>query len=67
MIYRNVLGLFKKSTIEDKINPFERLTMQEKKVVHFISEGKSNKEIADELSVSLSTIKTHINRSPLIT
>lgn len=52
---------FQKSTIEDEINPFEQLTIQEKKIVHFISEGKTNKEIANELAISLSTIKTHIN------
>jgi DNA-binding CsgD family transcriptional regulator len=54
-------NLVKKSNIEDQISPFERLTIQEKKIVNYISEGKSNKEIAHELSVSLSTIKTHTN------
>ena len=55
------INLLKKLAIEDKVRPFERLTIQEKKIVHFIHEGKSNKEIANELSVSLSTIKTHTN------
>ncbi len=55
------INLFEKSGKKDKINPFERLTVQEKKIVHFLSEGKSNKEIANELSISLSTIKTHTN------
>lgn len=52
---------FKKSIIENKTNPFEQLTIQEKNIVQFISERKRNKDIADELAISLSTVKTHIN------
>ncbi len=55
------IKLFEKSGTEDEKDPFERLTNQEKKIVDFLSEGKSNKEIANELSISLSTIKTHTN------
>jgi len=50
--------------IESLISPkidLSKLSNQEEKVVKLISEGKSNKEIADELSVSHSTIKTHVN------
>lgn len=36
------------------------LTNQEEKIAKLILEGKSNKEIADELFISLSTVKTHI-------
>ncbi|MGB3150255.1 MAG: LuxR C-terminal-related transcriptional regulator, partial [Maribacter sp.] len=52
------------------------LSKQEKNVQSLILEGKSNKEIANELFISLSTVKTHItniygklkvaNRSELI-
>ena len=37
------------------------LTGQEKNIMSKIAEGKSNKEIAAELFISLSTVKTHIN------
>ncbi len=37
------------------------LSIQERKVFNNIREGKSNKEIADDLAVSLSTIKSHAN------
>ena len=37
------------------------LSKQEKKVLDLILEDKSNKEIADEIFVSLSTVKSHIN------
>jgi len=38
------------------------LTNQEKKILHLIAQGKLNKEIAGELFIELSTVKTHINK-----
>lgn len=38
----------------------EELSKQEKKVTKLITSGKSNKEIAEELFISLNTVKTHI-------
>ena len=55
------IGSIKQLNSKSESTPFDRLTNQEKKVVHFIIEGKSNKEIANELSISLSTVKTHAN------
>ncbi|GMN11239.1 hypothetical protein MTsPCn9_20560 [Croceitalea sp. MTPC9] len=52
---------FKRRQRQEKKNPFDILTAQERTVMVKISEGKSNKEIAAELFVSLSTVKTHIN------
>ena len=42
-------------------NPFSELTIQERKVFDLLRLGKSNKEIAEECSVSVSTIKSHVN------
>ncbi|HEY5689467.1 MAG TPA: helix-turn-helix transcriptional regulator, partial [Yeosuana sp.] len=39
----------------------ENLTKQEQNILALILENKSNKEIAEILFVSVSTIKTHIN------
>ncbi|WP_025743798.1 response regulator transcription factor [Aquimarina pacifica] len=39
----------------------KKLTQQEQKVLQFILEDKTNKEIASAMFVSISTIKTHIN------
>lgn len=40
--------------------PFENLTLREKEVAMLIIQGKLNKEIADKLSISENTVKTHI-------
>ncbi len=39
----------------------ESLSTQEKKILALILDNKTNKEIASEMFVSLSTVKTHIN------
>ena len=57
-----VLLLFYKPKLRfSKRSHKENLTSQEQKVVNAIKMGKSNKEIAAELFISLSTVKTHIN------
>lgn len=38
-----------------------KLSEREREVLKKIGEGKRNKQIADELFISLSTVKTHIN------
>jgi len=38
------------------------LTSQEVKILQLIQQGKSNKEIASELFIELSTVKSHINK-----
>jgi DNA-binding CsgD family transcriptional regulator len=42
-------------------NPISKLTIQERKVLVLLQEGKSNKEIAEINSVSVSTVKSHAN------
>lgn len=42
--------------------PKIRLTNQEQKILSLIVEGKSNKDIASDLYVEVSTVKTHINK-----
>jgi len=50
-------GLRKRSANQDD----EGLTEREKEVLLLIAEGKSNKEIADELHISIKTVKTHVS------
>ena len=40
-------------------DPFDILTCREKEVLGLIADGAKNKEIADKLCISLSTVKTH--------
>lgn len=42
-------------------NAKEQLTKQEQNILSLLLEEKTNKEIADDLFVSLSTVKTHVN------
>ena len=51
---------FKIDTPQPSID--ELLTQKEKEILQLISQGKSNKEIASDLFVELSTVKTHINK-----
>ena len=44
-----------------KTNLKSSLTKQEQNILHLLLEDKSNKDIADSLFVSLSTVKTHVN------
>lgn len=39
----------------------EDLTNREKEVLQLIAQGKSNQEIADELFITLKTVKTHVS------
>ncbi len=40
--------------------PFETLTTREEQVLLTVARGRTNAEIADELYISLSTVKTHL-------
>ena len=40
---------------------YSKLTQKEQEILMFLAAGKANKEIAQELYVELSTVKTHIN------
>lgn len=47
--------------LKTPLNHSENLTKQEQNIVALILQDKSNKEIAETLFVSVSTIKTHVN------
>ncbi|MDF1696794.1 MAG: LuxR C-terminal-related transcriptional regulator [Saprospiraceae bacterium] len=47
---------------EKQSQPFINITNQEEKILSLILQEKSNKEIASELFIELSTVKTHINK-----
>lgn len=39
----------------------QELTIREKEILHLVNSGMLNKEIAHELSISTSTVKSHVN------
>lgn len=44
----------------DLVQPIEPLTDREEQVLRTVAGGRTNAEIADELHISLSTVKTHL-------
>jgi two-component system, NarL family, response regulator NreC len=44
---------------QDVTEPGERLTLREREIVQLIAEGKSNKEVAEALGISIRTAETH--------
>ncbi len=59
LVYVSVRHVFTKKKAQNI--RLKTLTTQERTIMSKIGEGKSNKEIAIELFISLSTVKTHIN------
>jgi len=53
--------LLTRKLIPKNKNPLAKLTIQERKIYALLKEGKSNKEIAEECSISISTVKSHVN------
>ncbi len=58
IVFFSIFVYIKKKNKKLKIT--EELSKQEYKIKEFIVDGKSNKEIAEELFISLNTVKTHI-------
>jgi DNA-binding NarL/FixJ family response regulator len=55
-----LLDAFLKSSAKpDEGSVFRTLTEREREIVQMLAEGKSNKEIANKLSISVKTVETH--------
>jgi len=62
---RNIIEFIKTETETNKPNTenqLEELSLRQRQIFDLIIKGKSNKEIMLELSIELSTLKTHINK-----
>ncbi|MCL4131484.1 UNVERIFIED_CONTAM: hypothetical protein GTU68_016917 [Idotea baltica] len=55
-----LLDTFKDSQPSVPAQPLEPLTAREEKILLTVARGKTNVEIADELHISLSTVKSHL-------
>lgn len=51
-----------KSTTESVEALYDKLTLKEREILGLIKEGKANKEIANQLFIGVSTVKSHINK-----
>lgn len=60
-ITARLLGAFADAKVGGvPVQPFEPLTEREEQVLITVARGRTNAEIADELHISLSTVKTHL-------
>ena len=59
-ITARLLSAFAKSSPKTAVQPIEPLTEREEEVLLTVARGRTNAEIAEELYISLSTVKTHL-------
>jgi DNA-binding NarL/FixJ family response regulator len=57
-VSRHVIDNYVRS-VGAEISPLERLTPRQREILRLIAEGKTNKEIASILNVSIKTVDTH--------
>lgn len=60
LIIMGILLIYKRKKGHKK-SLLSTLTIQERKILTHLKQGKSNKAIADDCSVSISTVKSHVN------
>jgi DNA-binding NarL/FixJ family response regulator len=58
-VSEQVLDGYLKAQPAETIGPVSRLTPREREIVQLLAEGKSNKEVADRLGISVKTAETH--------
>lgn len=56
-----LLSAFSDAQAATPVQPIEPLTSREEEVLITVARGRTNAEIADELYISLSTVKTHLS------
>lgn len=55
-----LLATFSRPAASTPAEPLDRLTEREEQVLLTVARGRTNAEIADQLHISLSTVKTHL-------
>lgn len=66
-LYRNIETLlntyilYKNKTVAQPFLNYEDFTIKEKQIVELASHGLSNEQIADDLGISITTVRTHLN------
>ena len=59
-ITARLLDAFSRTRPGSPVQPIEPLTLREEQIVLTVARGRTNHEIAEELHISLSTVKTHL-------
>ncbi|MFI6496977.1 response regulator [Nonomuraea typhae] len=62
-ITRKVIGMFGRHAGAAPVAGIERLTPRERELVAWVATGRSNEEIAAELTISRDTVRTHVSRA----
>jgi DNA-binding NarL/FixJ family response regulator len=58
-VARDAVGEARRDGEQDAPDPYESLTDREKQVLRLVAEGKSNKEVAEGLGISVKTAMSH--------
>jgi DNA-binding NarL/FixJ family response regulator len=58
-VAREAIGEPRRDREQGALDPYESLTDREKQVLRLVAEGKSNKEVAQELGISVKTAMSH--------
>lgn len=56
-----VINQFFRRQKKNKSNPIHKLSIQERKILEEIKQGRSNKEISEVFNIGLSTVKSHVS------
>jgi DNA-binding CsgD family transcriptional regulator len=59
-MYLEIVNYSKLNSITNKSNVIDNLSLREHDIFNLIIEGNSNKEIANQLNISINTVKFHI-------
>lgn len=61
VIARRMIQFFSKIQMQMSVNTFPELTEREREILGFMAHNRSNQEIADQLGLSIKTVRNHIS------